>query len=190
MIAASETGDRSPRWVGPHGPALASMGQQALARTQGRESGGENLELRLPCGSNIVHDGKRRFGTQRHDHVPNTSLRSHHQLNAGFQNSARNAETRLVAPLSLLSASTQSGNTRVSCRGGVDRAFADPVVHKRCGANEECSRNSQVIPERGTGTKHCISIGESRELMQEACGSCRAVHHQCMVNAIDVIENA
>ena len=28
--------DRSPRRVGPHGPALASIGQQALARTQGK----------------------------------------------------------------------------------------------------------------------------------------------------------
>ena len=30
--------DRGPRWVGPHGQALASVGQQALALAQGGES--------------------------------------------------------------------------------------------------------------------------------------------------------
>ena len=53
---------RSLRWVGFHGQALASVDQQVLARTQRRKSGGENLEIRLHCRSNIVHDGDRRFG--------------------------------------------------------------------------------------------------------------------------------
>ena len=56
------------------------------------------------------------LGPQRHDSVPNTSQRSQHRLNAGFQ---------------ILSAPKQSGNTRVTCRGVVDKAFADPVVQKR-----------------------------------------------------------
>ena len=48
--------DRSPRRVGPHGPALASTGQQAPDCTPRRKSGGENLKFRLPCRSNSVLD--------------------------------------------------------------------------------------------------------------------------------------
>ena len=41
-------------------------GQQALARTQGRKSGGENMEFRLPCTSKDVRHNNRRFWTQQH----------------------------------------------------------------------------------------------------------------------------
>ena len=63
--------DRNPRWVGRHRPALASMGQQTPDGTQGGKSGGNNLEIRLPCSSKNVQDCKNRhFGTQRHDRAP------------------------------------------------------------------------------------------------------------------------
>ena len=48
-------------------------------------------------------------------------------MNVGFQNSARNGKRRLVTPHSILSALKHIGNTRVPCRGVVDKA----VVHKR-----------------------------------------------------------
>ena len=47
----------NPRWVSPHGPALASMGQQAPAPTPRRKFGGETREFRSPCSSKIVEDG-------------------------------------------------------------------------------------------------------------------------------------
>ena len=77
--------DRNQRWVSLHESALASMGQQALARTQGRK----NLECRLPCSNKHVQDCNRHFGTQRHDHVPDASQWSQHRSGARFQNSAR-----------------------------------------------------------------------------------------------------
>ena len=54
-----------------------------------------------------------------------------HQSSTGSQHSARNAKTRLVTPLSPLSAPKQSVNTRAACRGVIDQAFADPALRKR-----------------------------------------------------------
>ena len=45
---------KGPRWVGPHGPALASLGQQALALTKVWNSGGDHPEFRLPRHSTLV----------------------------------------------------------------------------------------------------------------------------------------
>ena len=89
VIAASATGvstktGRGPRWVGRHGPAVASLGQQAPAPAQGGKSGREDLELRLPCSSKDVQDSNRLFGTQRHDHVRITSQWGQHRVR-GFR---------------------------------------------------------------------------------------------------------
>ena len=46
--------------------------------------GKADVEFQLPCSSNILQDGNRRFGTLRHDHVPNTSQWSQHRSGAGF----------------------------------------------------------------------------------------------------------
>ena len=43
--------DKSPRWVGPHGPGLASLGLQAPVRTQGRKSGGQKSGKLITCSS-------------------------------------------------------------------------------------------------------------------------------------------
>ena len=54
VLADSETGvstETGNRWIGPRGPAVASMGQQAPARTPGRTSAGENLEFRFPAAA-------------------------------------------------------------------------------------------------------------------------------------------
>ena len=125
--------DRNQRWVSLHESALASMGQQALARTQGRK----NLECRLPCSNKHVQDCNRHFGTQRHDHVPDASQWSQHRSGARFQNSARSEvsgersasvtrydrSSRLAADShSHAPAPTQAGNTRPTCRGIVDKA--------------------------------------------------------------------
>ena len=83
---------RNQRWVGPYGSALTSLGQQALALVEVWTSGSADLEFPLPCSSKIVQNSNRRFWTQRHDHVPNTSQWSQHR----FQNSARSARTRSV----------------------------------------------------------------------------------------------
>ena len=74
--------DRSPRWVNLHGPALASMGHQALAPAQGCGSGSADRECRLLCSSKHVQHSHGFSGTQRHDHAPNTSQRSQHQSGA------------------------------------------------------------------------------------------------------------
>ena len=58
------------------------------------------------------------FRTQRHDNVPNASQWSQHRSGA-------------ISSPSLLSAPKQSGNICATCRGIVDKAFADPAVRKR-----------------------------------------------------------
>ena len=86
--------DKRPRWVGPCGSAVASMGQQSLSPAEVWKYGRSDVECRLPCSSKIVQDGNRRFGTQRHDHVPNMSQWSQHRSGAGVQSSAKGATTR------------------------------------------------------------------------------------------------
>ena len=97
--------NRGPR------PALASLGQQTLARAQGGESGGENLECRQPPA--VARLVNRRFETRRFDHVPNTSQWSRHRSGAGFQHSARRAKNELGG-------TTPSPAFETSCRGVVD----------------------------------------------------------------------
>ena len=82
--------DRGPRWVGPHGPALVSMGQQALAPAEGWKSGRADLEFRLPCSTKHVLHSNRFSAIHRLDHVPNTSQWSQHRSGAQVQNFARN----------------------------------------------------------------------------------------------------
>ena len=110
--------------------ALASMGQQALALAEVWESVGENLEFQSHCRSEIVQDGNRRFGTQRHAHVSNTSQWSQHRSSARFRNSARRAKTRSVAPLSPSPAPKRVGNTRATCRGVIDKTIPSPAVRQ------------------------------------------------------------
>ena len=62
--------------------------------SQGRISGRADLEFSLLCSSTNIQDCNRHFGTQRHDHVPNTSQWSQHRPDTGFQNSAKSAKTR------------------------------------------------------------------------------------------------
>ena len=57
--------DKSPRWVGPHGPELVSMRQQTFSPAEMSTSGGDHLEFRLPCRSTKFQDSNRHFGTQR-----------------------------------------------------------------------------------------------------------------------------
>ena len=123
--------NRSPRWVGPRGLELVSVGQQALAPAKVWKSGRDRLEVRLPCRSKIVQDSNQRFGTQRLAHVPNTPQWSQHRSGTRFQHSARSATTRSVAPLTPSRTPKQIGNTRAACRGVVDQASADPAVRKR-----------------------------------------------------------
>ena len=74
------------------------------------------------------HFGNLRFGTQGHDHVTYVSQWSHCRSTAGSRHSTRNPESTSATPLSPMSPPKQS---RATCRGVVDQAFADPVVHKR-----------------------------------------------------------
>ena len=111
LVAASETGvttirGRSPRWVSPYGKALASMGQKALAPAEVWKCGRADLVFRLPCSSKIVQDGNQRFGTQRHDPVPNTSQWSQHRSGPGFQNFAKSAKNEVSGRLSAVSQGT------------------------------------------------------------------------------------
>ena len=138
--------DKRQRWVGLYGSALASMGQQAHARTQGRESGGENLEFRLFCSSMDVQDCKRHFGTQRNDHAPNAPQWSQHRSGARFHNSAKvqtrgqweafssvtrfDKSGRLAAHYhSLAPAPRKAGNTHATCRAFVDNATTSLGAH-------------------------------------------------------------
>ena len=82
--------DRSPRGTGPHGPTLASAGQQAPAPTQRGESGRENLDY--PAAAKLFTMATDAL----HDHVPNTSQKSRHRSGTRFQNSARSPKTRSV----------------------------------------------------------------------------------------------
>ena len=137
---------RNPRWVGLYGSAMASVGQQALVRTQSGKSGRKNLEFRLPCSSKNIQECNRRFGTQRHDYVPNAPQWSQHRSGARFQDFARSAETKSVESVQQchktrqkqssgdrlpLSPPKQAGNTRATCRGIVNKAIASRAAHKR-----------------------------------------------------------
>ena len=142
--------DSGPRWVGPHGPALASIGQQAPAPAQGGESGGGNLEFRLLCSSKDAQDSNGRFGTPRLDHVPNTSQRGQHRSVARFQDSEKfkhevsgelsavsQDSTKAVVwqPTTTLSLShdpKQAGNNLATCRGDCwHRTVVSAPAHKR-----------------------------------------------------------
>ena len=138
--------DRSPRWVGPHGPALASMGQRAPVEVW--KSGGADLEFRLPCSSSDVEDCNRLFGIQRHDHVLNTSQWNRYRSGAGFQNFPKSAKKEVSGERSAVSQDMTNAvawrptatlprplrsklETRATCRGIVDEATASAAAHKR-----------------------------------------------------------
>ena len=59
-------------------------GQQALAPAEAWKSGRADLEFRLHCSGEKVET--RLSGTQRHDHVPNTSQWGQHRSGARFRN--------------------------------------------------------------------------------------------------------
>ena len=88
-----------------------------------RKSGRENLEFRLPCSIKTFQDGNRHFGTQRHDHVPNTSQWSQsHKIRQVLSPGGRLPRSPSPA---------QVGDTRAKCRGIVDIATASPAAPKR-----------------------------------------------------------
>ena len=114
-----------------------------------RETWKKISEFRLPCSSKNIQECNRRFGTQRHDDVPNAPQWSQHRSGARFQNFAISAETRSVEsvqqchkirrkqssgdrlPLSPAHTPKQAGNTRATCRGIVDKATSSPAAHER-----------------------------------------------------------
>ena len=105
------------------------MGQRALVQAKVWRSGRGQLELRSPRRSKLVPDSNRRFG------VPSTSQRSQHRSCAGFQNFARSAKTRSLAPLSPSPTPKQVGNTRATCRGVIDKTIPSPAVRNRMTGN-------------------------------------------------------
>ena len=70
-VRASGPEDRGPRWVGPHGPALASWVNEPLPRLEAGNPEEKINKCQLPCSSKDVQDIYRLFGTQRHNHEQN-----------------------------------------------------------------------------------------------------------------------
>ena len=90
---------------------LYLIGEQALAPTQKRKPRRADLELRLPCLGENSQESNRLFGTQRHDHAPDTSQWGP-------------ASTECVGtPCHNLSLAT--------CRGTTCWAVVNPPAHKR-----------------------------------------------------------
>ena len=104
VIAASEIGVKSPRWVGPHGPGLASLGLQAPARTQGRKSGGQR------SGILITLQQPKMFDTATVSPGLSGILWGQDRSGARFQHSARSAKSKSITPLS------PSPTSKTSCK--------------------------------------------------------------------------
>ena len=119
---------KGPRWVGPHGPALASLGQQALALTKVWNSGGDHPEFRLHRHSTLVL-------AELWDPAGLT-MDAARRLRAGIARMRFSALCKKVqkrgqlAPL-FSSPVLQVENTRATCRGVVDKTIPSPGVRKR-----------------------------------------------------------
>ena len=82
--------NRNPQWVSPYGSALASMGQQAPARTQGRTYLEDKIwNVEYPAAAKNVPDCNRHFGSQRHDYAPNAPQWSQHRAGARCRDEVR-----------------------------------------------------------------------------------------------------
>ena len=100
--------DRGPRWVGPDGPALASMRQQAFAPAEGWKSGRTDLEYRsLGCGEQNENNN-RLFGSQRQHQAPSTSQLDQQRSGARVQNFQKSSNTRSMGQRSLSSTTTKA----------------------------------------------------------------------------------
>ena len=118
--------NRNPR---PYVSALASMGQQAPAGTQGGKSGVTNLEFRLPCSSKHIQDCNRHFGTQRHDYVPS--------IWCAVSELCKKCSDEVSGTLSGTTKKKQSSGGRLALspaptpkQTGNTRATASPTAHK------------------------------------------------------------
>ena len=126
--------DRSQRWVCPHGPALASIGQQAPAHTQGRESGGGNIwNFGYREAAKIFKNGTDTLGLSGMTMYQPLHSEASIERVRGF----RSAKARLVVqqchkirqkqspgcrlPHSPSPVPKQVGNSRATCRGVTDK---------------------------------------------------------------------
>ena len=128
----------NPRWVSSDGPALALVGQQAPARTEGGKSGGTNLEFRLPYSSNNIQDCNRHFALHHTRHsgasigcaVSEACKKCKDEV-SGRRSAVSQGTTKAVVGLAPAPAPRQAGITRATCRGDADKATASPAVRKR-----------------------------------------------------------
>ena len=99
--------DWSPRWVGPHGPELVSMDQQAPHHVPNTSQWASIDQVRVQEIQTKLVEGLQQCRKIRQQ-SPGGPL-----------------------PLSPALASKLSGNTRATSRGIVDKATASPLAHKR-----------------------------------------------------------